>query len=128
MSQKQLIVLLVLLIPVGLGTKYYHGPCERWVHGYAGDIFYPMFWYFLLRLLWKNLSPMFCAGSVLTFCVLVECSQLWTTPLLSTLRRTFPGALLLGSGFDWADIVYYVIGVAAAAGLERAVTGRPLNC
>jgi hypothetical protein len=83
-----------------------------------------MFWYFLLRLLWEKSSVQYCARLIFLFCTAIEFSQLIKTPLLQTLRSTFPGALLLGSGFDWPDIFYYGLGVLLAVGIERGLQTR----
>lgn len=60
----------------------------------------------------------------LAICVAVEASQLLHTPTLDAARRTLPGRLVLGSGFDPRDLVAYAAGVLAAVLLERAVRGR----
>jgi hypothetical protein len=117
-SRKRLFLILLLLIPIGLSTKFYQGPFEQWVHLYAGDIFYPMFWYFLVRFVWPRFPYVWCAVSVFGFCALVEVSQLWRPAFLQTLRRTFLGAVVLGSGFDWPDFVYYAIGIGLAVGID----------
>ena len=57
-------------------------------------------------------------------CVAVELSQLYHTPALDQLRRTTPGRLVLGSGFDARDLAAYAAGVLAAAALEAVVRRR----
>ena len=59
--------------------------------------------------------------AVLAFvsCALVEFAQLLSWPWLRDLRATTPGRLLLGSGFKWADMLAYLIGVLAAATVDR---------
>jgi len=89
---------------------------------YAGDIVYPMFWYFLLRLMWWNSSRSFCAFLIFGFCTLIEMSQLIDTPFLNHLRHHFLGAILLGSGFDWPDILYYALGLRLAVVLEHLMS------
>jgi hypothetical protein len=59
-----------------------------------------------------------------SICVAVEISQLYHTPALDMLRRTMVGQLTLGSGFDPRDLLAYVVGVVAAAFVERM--GRSL--
>ena len=59
-------------------------------------------------------------------CVVVELSQLIHTPALDAIRRTLPGQLILGSGFDVRDLLAYAVGVCLAALLERFARGsRP---
>lgn len=55
----------------------------------------------------------------LGICFAVEASQLLRAPWLDALRRTLPGHLVLGSGFDPRDLVAYTLGVLAAVLLER---------
>lgn len=59
--------------------------------------------------------------AALMICIAVELSQLLHTPALDALRRTTPGQLVLGSGFEPRDLAAYTLGVVAAALLERAV-------
>ena len=60
----------------------------------------------------------------LGICFAVEFSQRLHTPALDALRRTTPGHLVLGSGFDPRDLAAYTGGVLAAVLLERAVARR----
>ena len=64
------------------------------------------------------------SGTALAICVVVEVSQIVHTPALDALRETAGGQLVLGSGFDPRDLAAYVLGVFAAAVLERAVRPR----
>jgi Protein of unknown function (DUF2809) len=111
----------MLLIPLGLGTKFYHGPAQGWVHASAGDILYGAFCLFAL----KAISPGLPAGkamlAALLFCAAVEFTQLLHSPALDSFRHTLPGHLLLGSGFEWADIGYYALGAAPAAALAHVL-------
>jgi len=54
-------------------------------------------------------------------CVTVELSQLLHGPAIDAIRRTTPGQLVLGSGFDPRDLVAYAGGVLAAAVLESVI-------
>jgi hypothetical protein len=57
----------------------------------------------------------------LAVCVAVEVSQRYHTPLLDALRRTLPGHLVLGSGYDPRDLLAYAAGVIAAVVLDRLI-------
>ena len=61
------------------------------------------------------------ALAALAFCVAIELSQRYHTPSLDALRRTVPGHLVLGSGYDPRDLVAYAAGVAVAALLARTI-------
>jgi uncharacterized protein DUF2809 len=55
------------------------------------------------------------ALAALAVCFAVESSQQFHTPMLDAIRRTVPGHLVLGSGYDPRDFVAYAAGVFAAA-------------
>jgi hypothetical protein len=121
-------VALLLLGPMGLGTKRYHGPAETWVHASAGDILNATFWLFLLLLIWPKASLWKAGAVVFLYCTAVEFSQLLHTPWLDAARRTLPGRLILGSEFDGADIGCYAVGTALGMGIaavfRRSTEGR----
>lgn len=57
--------------------------------------------------------------AALAVCVTVERSQRYHSPLLDALRRTLPGHLVLGSGYDRRDFLAYAAGVVVAVVLAR---------
>ena len=71
------------------------------------------------------------ALAALVVCFVVESSQQFHTPMLDAIRRTVPGHLVLGSGYDPRDFVAYAAGVFAAAFLAINLLGlgarRPLS-
>lgn len=105
-----ILIVLVVLIPIGLGTKFYHGPGQEWVYEYAGDILYTMFFFFLLRLIWLWSNPIGLAVAAFCFSTTIEFTQLISTPFLETIRSTFLGRTFIGTGFTPVDIVYYLLG------------------
>jgi len=107
-------ITLFLLVPIGLGTKFYHGPGHLWVLLYAGDIFYPMFWFFLGMLLLPRVHPIKMSSAVFLFSTAVEFTQLSNAALLVWLRQSFLGRTLIGTSFVWMDIAYYFIGCVLA--------------
>jgi len=117
-----------LLGTIGLGLVWRgvlpRGPLAE----YPGDALYTVaaFWSLLL------VAPAGRRGAIATLAFLgsvaVECSQLLEWPWLVELRSGEIGALLLGQGFQAADLIAYSFGAAGAWGLDRAlfggVTGR----
>jgi hypothetical protein len=57
--------------------------------------------------------------AALAVCVAVELSQRHHTPWLDALRRTLPGHLVLGSGYDPRDFPAYAVGVVVAVVLAH---------
>lgn len=60
----------------------------------------------------------------LAICGGVEASQLYRSPWLDSVRATWPGHLLLGSGYDSRDLLAYFLGVVVAAGTHRLTSAR----
>jgi len=111
------LVVVLLLTPIGFYTKFYNGPGYNWVNSYAGDIFYPMFWFFVLIFLKPRMSPIKSAVIIFIFSTLIEFSQLVSFPLLEKIRDTFIGRTVFGVRFVAVDIVYYAVGCLLAIGL-----------
>lgn len=104
------IVLLLFVIPLGFSTKFYHGVYESWVHNYAGDIFYPMFWMYLILLVFPQLSVCWTGIIVFVFSTAIELSQLSSWSVLEYFRQSFLGRTIFGVSFSWTDVRYYAIG------------------
>jgi len=112
------VLVLFVLTPLGFYTKFYHGPGEDWAHSYAGDILYPMFWFFMLAFLRPKLSPYTNAAIIFLFSTAVEFTQLLSNPFLECIRSGFLGRTLIGTGFVAMDILYYAIGCVLAVLLQ----------
>lgn len=97
------------------------GPVARDV---LGDALWAAMLAWWLGALAPAASPWRRGAAALAICVAVELSQLVHTPALDAVRRTTPGHLVLGSGFDPRDLVAYAAGVLAAVLLERAASRR----
>ena len=57
----------------------------------------------------------------LTFAWGIEFSQIYHAPWIDDIRATTLGALLLGAGFLWSDLVCYAVGVAIGVVGERCL-------
>jgi len=111
------LAVVLLLTPIGFYTKFYHGPGYNWVNSYAGDIFYPMFWFFVLIFLKPRMSPVKAAVIIFIFSTVIEFSQLLSFPLLEFARSSFVGRTVFGVRFVAADMLYYAVGCLLAVGL-----------
>jgi hypothetical protein len=114
---------LAILVPLGLGTKAYHGLGEGWVHESAGDVLNGAFWLVLTLFAWPRVSLVKAGIGVFLYCAVVELSQLLHTAELDSLRRTLPGRLLLGSQFDIADIGWGAVGIGLGMGVGASLRG-----
>jgi hypothetical protein len=96
--------------------------------GFIADGLYAALVFVLLAFLMPGVRIGVPAFLALAFCVGIELWQL--TPVPGELSRSIPGAsLVLGSTFQWFDLIAYAVGVALAAAVDAGVrwasTRRP---
>lgn len=87
----------------------------------TGDALYATATWWLLALLWPGARASTLAAAAFAFASAVEASQQLHFGWLDALRATTPGRLLLGQGFQWADVVAYAVGTAIAVGADRLI-------
>jgi hypothetical protein len=113
------LIILLALIPMGIATKFSHGPGQAWMTAYGGDILYPMFWFHIAIFLFPTLRPLPTAITVFTFSTAVETTQLFDWPILLQLRESFLGRTLVGASFSQTDIFYYALGCALSVAIYK---------
>jgi Protein of unknown function (DUF2809) len=109
----------LLTMLLGLASRRWGNGLPGWVTLYAGDALWALLVFWLIRFWHPRWQPARAAAAAAVFALLVELSQLWQTPWLDALRRTMLGALVLGQGFRWNDLLCYAVGIAAGVGLEQ---------
>lgn len=107
-----------LTIAAGLASRRW--PLPGVLAEHLGDALYAMAATWAFALLKPRWPAWKLATTGFTASALVEVSQLWHPAWLDALRRTRPGALLLGWGFQAADLLAYALGAGAAWLLIRA--------
>ena len=109
-KHKNLFILLILLVPIGLGTKFYNGNNYFWINNSFSDVIYEIFWSILLFLLIPKMKLIVNIATIFIATSIIEFLQLVKTPYLLKLRSSFLGKTLLGTTFVPMDFVYYAIG------------------
>ena len=101
-------------LALGLSVLVYQGPGHLWFRTHAGDALVVMFLVGLLGLVrsWSIGRRVLYVG---VFATCVECAQL----LGGSADRSAAMQLLVGSYFDPLDFLYYTIGLALAAAVDR---------
>lgn len=112
LSKTQIYTLLSILIitPIGFYSKFYSGKGEALINNYLGGTFYVIFWCLIVFFIFPKGKPSIIATWVLAVTVLLEFSQLFNPKFLELLRGSFIGKTLLGTSFNWVDIIFYIIG------------------
>ena len=114
----------VLAVTVTLGLLSRRFPLPGILAEYTGDALYTVAAFFGLALLLPAARTRSLAVLALAFSVAIELSQLLTWPWLGELRATRLGGLVLGQGYQWADLLAYLIGATLAAVLDANLPGQ----
>jgi hypothetical protein len=91
---------------------------------YAGDGLWGLVVFLGSAVLLPTKPTRLIAALAVVFAVGVEISQLFHPAWLDLVRRTTPGALVLGtpdSAFAWADLAAYFAGIAVGVLTDRAI-------
>ncbi|MFP7231963.1 DUF2809 domain-containing protein [Bacillus subtilis] len=114
----------ILVIGLGLGSRAFSNILPATVNMYLGDSLWAAMIFTGCGFLFRKLKTMTSGMISLSFCFVIECSQLYHAEWIDRIRDTFLGGLVLGYGFLWSDIEAYTIGIAACAAIELLVLGR----
>jgi hypothetical protein len=122
-DRRKLLIALIL-IPIGLFTKYYFGIGHEFVCNSLGGVIYVIFFILLSSLIFSKESP--AKLSVLVLCItgLLEFSQLIHTGLLDKFRTNFLFRALFGSVFNVFDFLYYIVGALLGFGILKMLYKR----
>jgi Protein of unknown function (DUF2809) len=92
---------------LGTGRLYSNGPLEQ----DSGTALYAAAVYAGVLFLVPRIRPVLAGAIALTWCWLVELAQLTSIPASLSARNVLL-RLLLGTSFDWTDMLWYPIGIA----------------
>lgn len=117
-SRSRLAVLALLLATAGLGLLSRRYPLPGLLAEYTGDALYATAAFFLLGLPFAAARTRTLLVGAFLLAAAVECQQALPWPWLVDLRATRLGALLLGQGYQLADLAAYAVGALLAAGVD----------
>src|SRR5215218_4586143 len=96
---------------------------DRFVRPYVGDFLVVIFLYCLLQS-FLNISCTKAALGVLLFSYVIEISQYFHLIRHLGLQHSRLAHLILGSGFEWIDLIAYTLGIALVLWVERILAIR----
>jgi hypothetical protein len=108
------LLLLILIVILGLASRKYPLFFPSVSGKYPGDALWTIAVYLLCCIILPKTPSYKIAGIALLISFLDEISQLYQAPWINEIRRTYPGHVILGSGFSMADLVAYTVGAALA--------------
>lgn len=113
MKSKRIIYLVVtfIIILIGLASRRYGNALPDFLADYSGDTLWAAMVYFGVRFLFPSTPILKVAAGALLFSYGIEISQLYQADWINAIRNTTIGALILGHGFLWSDMICYTVGV-----------------
>jgi hypothetical protein len=107
-----------IVVALGLGSRRYQALLPPFLARYSGDTLWATMVFVAIGFMAARWSTRRVTTAALALSYAVELSQLYHEPWIETLRQTTVGALVLGYGFLWSDLVCYTVGVALGAVIE----------
>ncbi|QDK68601.1 DUF2809 domain-containing protein [Bacillus halotolerans] len=123
----------ILIIGLGLGSRAFSSFLPASVNAYLGDALWAAMIFtgcgFLFQLwaamiftgcgfLFQTMKTIMTGIISLSFCVIIECSQLYHAEWIDRIRDNSLGGLVLGYGFLWSDIIAYTMGIVTCTLIE----------
>jgi len=115
---------MVCIIPLGYFVRFSKGLHAPLLQDIGGSLAYQILLMFGVAVLFPRLSLMKCAVGVFVFSCAIEFLQLWQAPFILEIRATWPGRVILGTTFIWADFPPYALGCVIGWLLLRALRRR----
>lgn len=113
----------ILIMVLGLGSRAFSNVLPNTINTYLGDSLWAAMIFTGCGFLFQKMKTMLTGIISLSFCFIIEISQLYHAEWIDRIRDTSLGGLVLGYGFLWSDIEAYTIGIAFCAAIERLVLG-----
>ena len=99
---------------------------DKFVRPYLGDFLVVILIYCFLKSFWAG-TPLVVGLTVLIFSFAVEIGQHFQLVKLLKLNHSELATVVIGTGFDWLDLLAYTLGIAVVLGIERWVMRNPLT-
>ena len=97
---------------------------DRFVRPYGGDFLVVILIYCFIKSFWNG-SPFRVCLYVLLFAFLVEVGQHFQLATLLGLNHSELARVVIGTGFDWGDLLAYTLGVLTVLVVEKYICRLP---
>jgi hypothetical protein len=123
-NRKVYALLIIIVIILGLASRKFSYFLPSWLANYSGDTLWALMVFFIIGFIFAKRATLWVGATALVFSFMIELSQLYHKPWIDTFRATRLGALVLGFGFLWGDLICYSVGIMIGILLERAIKKR----
>ncbi len=99
---------------------------DKFIRPYVGDFLVVILIYCFLKSFW-NAKPIKIGLCVLLFSFSIEIGQHFQLVKLLGLNSSELARTVIGTGFDWGDLVAYSLGILLVLAIEKFFLSKPLN-
>ena len=117
-NRKVYLILIPAIMGLGILSRKFNYLLPNFINTYLGDATWAAMIYTMMAFVFAKKSSNQVAIFSLLFCYAIEISQLYQATWINSIRNTVLGALVLGSGFLWSDLLAYALGVGLAFIIE----------
>jgi hypothetical protein len=117
-NRKVYLILIPTVMGLGILSRKFNYLLPNFINTYLGDAIWAAMIYTMMAFVFAKKTSKQVAVYSLLFCYAIEISQLYQATWINSIRNTVLGALVLGSGFLWSDLLAYALGVGLAFIIE----------
>lgn len=117
-NRRKYIILIIVVISLGISSRKFVEYLPKFIGEYSGDVLWALMVFFMFGFLMNKRNTKTIAFGSLIFAYFIEVSQLYQAEWINTIRDTRLGALVLGHGFLFSDLICYTIGVSVGVLME----------
>ncbi|MBW9151219.1 DUF2809 domain-containing protein [Clostridium estertheticum] len=111
-------VMTIIVIGLGLYSRKMANIIPNYMNLYLGDALWALMVFIALGFVFREMKTKIVAIIGISFCYLIEISQLYHARFIDNIRETTLGGLVLGYVFSWSDFLGYAIGILVGVILE----------
>ncbi|TYR81276.1 DUF2809 domain-containing protein [Priestia megaterium] len=104
-------VIMAAVMSLGLLSRKATHILPDFLNAYLGDALWALMIFIGFGIVLRSAATKIVATAAISFCYLIEASQLYHAGWIDTIRETALGGLILGYGFLWRDLAAYGIGI-----------------
>ncbi|KOA92448.1 DUF2809 domain-containing protein [Clostridium botulinum] len=88
---------------------------------YLGDSLWALMIFFGMAFIFRSMKTKKITLISLSFCYIIEISQLYHASWIDSIRKTTMGGLILGYVFSWRDLIAYAMGILVGVWIELLI-------
>ncbi|MCM3737576.1 DUF2809 domain-containing protein [Bacillus cytotoxicus] len=104
-------IMTIIVIVLGLTSRKMAHVLPHILNTYLGDALWALMIFIGFGFIFNSAQTKVVALFSLSFCYIIEFSQLYHASWIDHIRETTLGGLILGYGFLWSDLLAYTIGI-----------------